>query len=170
MSYTIKPMISADIPAVTELEQSAYQTHWSKRDIHREIEQNQFAYNFVLWKDSILIGVCGFWLLANEAHITTVAIHPQWQRQQLGDWLLLHLIIEADNLGADVVTLELRRSNYRAEALYHKYRFEKVGYRAHYYDDGDDALILTTPPLASPNYRAAIQKQRASLYQKFQKG
>lgn len=113
------------------------------------------------------IGLAGFWLMADEIHISTIAVFPAWRGLGLGEWLLLHLFEAGLALGAILATLEVRPSNEAALALYQKYGFEQVGRRRHYYSDNDeDALILTTPALTSPDYQAMLAQRRESLHQR----
>ncbi len=147
-NLSLEPMALSDIAAVVAIEQAAYGHHWLPRDYHHELTKNEYAHYFVLKNEfSAPIGLAGLWLLAGEAHIITVAIQPSWQRLGLGEQLLIHLLAVAKELAATVATLEVRRSNHAAIALYQKYGFAEVGCRRGYYDDGEDALILTTPPL-----------------------
>lgn len=127
----------------------------------RENETGVFSEN------AVLVGLAGFWLMADEAHVSTIAVHPDWRGLGLGEWLLLHLIEQSQKLGAQVATLEVRPSNHSALALYDKYQFEEVGRRRHYYsDNNEDALILTTPPLTTPDYQAMLAQRRAALFQR----
>ncbi len=119
---------------------------------------------------STVIGLAGFWLMGDEAHISTIAIHPDWRGLGLGEWLLLTLIEVAQALDAQTATLEVRPSNYRALALYQKYQFDQVGRRPRYYSDNDeDALILTSPPLTLPDYQAMLIPQKIALFQRLAK-
>jgi [ribosomal protein S18]-alanine N-acetyltransferase len=112
-----------------------------------------------------IIGLAGFWLMADEVHVSTIAVHPDWRGLGLGEWLLWHLIEQGQNMGAQVATLEVRPSNHAALALYDKYRFEEVGRRRHYYsDNNEDALILTTPALTTPDYQAMLEQRRVALF------
>jgi ribosomal-protein-alanine N-acetyltransferase len=160
----------ADIPQVVLVEQAAYTMQWSQKAYEYELTQNDLAHYFVLRHtppgESDIIGMAGFWLLADEAHISTIAVHPAWQRQGLGEWLLITLLQEAHHLDAVVATLEVRPSNRAALALYQKYKFEEVGRRRRYYiDNNEDALILTSPPLATTNYQTMLT-QRHNTCQK----
>ncbi len=182
--FTIEPMTLADIPAVVALDQLCYSLTWPARAYDYELQKNEFARYWVvrstsptpLQNDSrqnpggpvTLIGIGGLWLLTDEAHINTVAIHPAWRGLGLGEWLLLHLLQVAPPLGAQIATLEVRPSNQAAQALYHKYGFEQAGRRRAYYDDnGEDALILTTPPLASPDYQARLAQHQVALIRRW---
>jgi ribosomal-protein-alanine N-acetyltransferase len=117
-----------------------------------------------------VIGLAGFWLMGDEAHISTIAIHPDWRGLGLGEWLLLTLIEVAQALDAQTATLEVRPSNHSALTLYQKYKFEQVGRRPRYYSDNDeDALILTTPPLTLPDYQAMLRQRKVALFQRLAK-
>jgi ribosomal-protein-alanine N-acetyltransferase len=117
-----------------------------------------------------VIGLSGFWLMAGEAHIGTIAVQPDWRGLGLGEWLLLALLETGQGLNADVATLEVRPSNHVALALYRKYRFEQVGRRPRYYSDNhEDALIFTTPPLTLPDYRAMLSQRKVALFHRLAK-
>lgn len=121
-------------------------------------------------ENSVIIGLAGFWLMADEAHVSTIAVQPDWRGLGLGEWLLLHLLQVGQDLGAAVATLEVRPSNHTALALYQKYGFEQVGRRPRYYSDNDeDALILTTPALVLPDYQAMLARQKVALFQRLAK-
>ncbi|MBN1220547.1 MAG: ribosomal protein S18-alanine N-acetyltransferase [Anaerolineae bacterium] len=179
LPFHLEPMKSGDIPQVVNLEQISFSRHWSPRDYYYELQQNYLAHYFVL-RTSLppakqptdqpltLVGTGGFWLMAGEAHLSTLAIHPAWRRLGLGEWLLMALLEKAQTLGATVVTLEVRPSNQAAILLYQKYAFQEVGRRPHYYHDtGEDALIFTTPPLISPDYQTMLGQRKAALNLRF---
>ena len=99
-----------------------------------------------------MLGYAGLWLLIDEAHISTIAVAPEWRGRGLGELLLASLLERAISIGADVATLEVRASNLVAQNLYRKYRFTVVGVRKGYYTDNfEDALVMTTPPCAASN-------------------
>ena len=114
-----------------------------------------------------ILGYGGFWLMAGEAHISTIAVRPEWRRRGIGELLLVAMLELAVELGADVATLEVRVSNVAAQSLYQKYGFAKVGLRPHYYRDrGEDALIMTTKRLTSAAFQSGFQRLKAELRQK----
>jgi ribosomal-protein-alanine N-acetyltransferase len=111
-----------------------------------------------------IVGTVGFWLLYDEAHITTIAVRESHRGQGLGE-VLLHACIElAVSLRSRVVTLEVRASNNGAQTLYEKYGFQRAGVRRGYYtDNNEDAVIMTTDALDSPSFRERFQKLKQDL-------
>jgi ribosomal-protein-alanine N-acetyltransferase len=104
------------------------------------------------------------WLMVDEAHITTFAVHPAWRRQGIGERLLLAFLDIAVDRGAHEATLEVRLSNLPARRLYEKYGFRPVGLRPNYYsDDREDALIMTTEPLTERSMLDRIARLRRVL-------
>ena len=93
---------------------------------------------------SAVIGMAVVWLVADEAHIATLAIHPDYRGRGFSKQLLAAALREAIQRGARLATLEVRAGNHIAQALYRKFGFETVGLRAHYYQDNqEDALLMT---------------------------
>jgi ribosomal-protein-alanine N-acetyltransferase len=91
-----------------------------------------------------VVGYAGFWYILDEAHVSTIAVHPDWRGHGVGEALFVHLLETALDLGAVTATLEVRVTNERAQGLYRKYSFEVVGRRKRYYrDNGEDALLMT---------------------------
>lgn len=165
-SFQIDPLTPADIPAAAAVEQRAYATTAPHPDLAGELE-NSLAHYFALKSltpPAELVGLAGYWLIAGEMHVITIAIDPRWKRAGLGQWLLLAMLAHTQTHAAEVATLEVRPSNLPAIALYHKFGFELAGRRPRYYPDtGEDALILTTPPLASPEYQARLDRLKTEL-------
>ena len=107
--------------------------------------------------DERLLGFIGIWLMVGEAHIVTVAVRDDYRRMGIGERLLIACIEMALEYDQEVVTLEVRRSNEAAQRLYEKYGFDHAGVRVRYYSDNhEDAVIMTTPPIASSGYRAQL--------------
>lgn len=101
----------------------------------------------------LLVGFVGVWYMAGEAHIVSVAVREAYKRKGLGELLVIGAIEMAMRRDCQVVTLEARVSNDPAIALYRKYGFNEVGLRRRYYsDNGEDAIIMTTDKLTSPEY------------------
>jgi ribosomal-protein-alanine N-acetyltransferase len=105
----------------------------------------------------LILGFVGLWLMVGEAHIVTLAVRDAQRRRGLGELLLIVAIELAIGHGQEVMTLEVRRSNEAAVSLYEKYGFSRAGVRARYYDNREDALIMTTPSLISTAFRERYQ-------------
>jgi ribosomal-protein-alanine N-acetyltransferase len=104
-----------------------------------------------------VVGYSGFWFILDEAHISTIAVHPDWRGRHVGELLFVSILEQALDLGAVTATLEVRVSNDRAQGLYRKYHFEIVGRRKHYYrDNGEDALLMTAE--LGPGYRDDMRR------------
>jgi ribosomal-protein-alanine N-acetyltransferase len=153
-----------DLPAVHRIEKASFTSPWPEHAYQSELESNRLAHYLVARIDEHVVGYGGMWLMVDEAHITTFAIHPAWRRQHLGERLLLAFLDLAIDRGAHEATLEVRLSNLAARRLYEKYGFRPVGLRPRYYsDDHEDALIMTTEPLSEPAMSARIARLRDAL-------
>jgi ribosomal-protein-alanine N-acetyltransferase len=108
-----------------------------------------------------ILGFAGLWLMAGEAHITNIAVRESYRRQGMGELLLIALIDLALELGAQLMTLEVRASNTTAQSLYAKYGFIEVGLRRGYYTDNrEDGVLMTIEDITSAPVRADLQRLR----------
>ena len=106
-----------------------------------------------------IVGLAGFWIMAGEAHITTIAVRLSYQRRGIGEQLLISLIELAKELDASTLTLEVRTSNVAAQSLYSKYGFTQVGLRRGYYSDNrEDAILMSTEDITSASFQAHFQQ------------
>jgi len=104
-----------------------------------------------------VIGYIGFWTSGRRAHVSTLAVAPQWRRRGVGLLLMLHILSYAMDLGMREVTLEVRVSNQAAQNLYRKCGFKPSGLqRGYYHDNSEDALLMRVPALTDPGYRAHL--------------
>ena len=116
-----------------------------------------------------IIGFAGLWLMVDEAHVTTIAMHPNNRRRGLGEFMLASLIEIAYDINAKWVTLEVRVTNTTAQNLYRKYGFREAGLRHRYYSDNqEDALIMWTDEINSAAYRDRFEELKAALYRKLE--
>lgn len=112
-----------------------------------------------------IIGFAGFWVMADEAHITSIAAWEAYRRQGIGETLLISLINLALELNARLITLEVRSSNTAAQSLYAKYGFTQVGTRRGYYtdrgyhiDNREDAVLMSTQDITSAAFQAQLEQ------------
>lgn len=158
----IRPMRHADLPAVVEIEKACFGERWSQNAFANELDNSASAY-FTLTENESVIGYAGYWLILEEAHITTIGVTPRQQGRGLGEFLLLHLIEHAKRAEAKWITLEVRASNQVAQNLYQKYGFTSLGRRRAYYQDNrEDALVMWTENIWDSAYaeRLADLKRR----------
>jgi ribosomal-protein-alanine N-acetyltransferase len=164
VALRIAPMTLDDVPAVQAIERASFTTPWPDEAYRSEIQSNRLATYIVARLGDDLVGFGGLWIMVDEAHITTFAVHPAWRRRGIGERLLMALLDVALAQRAREATLEGRLSNLPARRLYEKYGFRPVGVRARYYsDDGEDALIMTTEALSSEAMEARLARLRAAL-------
>lgn len=165
----LRPLRLSDLEAVLAIERLAFPTP-TKSNVYRyELTENRLAHYqaLTLREDGgteKVIGYAGYWLLADEAHISTIAVHPACRGRGYGELLLLNILFLAYEQEAGLVTLEVRRHNQVAQTLYRKYQFEVVGERRRYYrDTGEDALIMSVSRL-DEGYFAFLEKERVQLF------
>jgi ribosomal-protein-alanine N-acetyltransferase len=114
-----------------------------------------------------IVGYAGIWVMTDEAHVTTIATHPDVRGRGVGELLLLALIHRGIEVGARWMTLEVRASNAVAQALYRKYTFKEMGVRRRYYsDNGEDALVMWTDALDSESFEKALEQNERKLAQR----
>ncbi len=164
VKLTIDAMRLDDLDAVHLIELASFSAPWPPNAYRSELETNRLANYLVARVDERIVAYGGMWLMVDEAHITTFAVHPAWRRQRIGERLLVAFLDLAVGRHAREATLEVRLSNIAARRLYEKYGFRPVGLRPRYYsDDGEDALIMTTEPLSEPRFRERLERLRAEL-------
>ncbi len=153
-----------DLPAIQAIERAAFSAPWPANAYRTELETNKLAHYLVVRVGDEIAGFAGLWLMVDEAHVTTFAIAPAWRRNHLAERLLVALLDVAVDRRATEATLEVRLSNLPARRLYEKFGFRPVGLRPRYYtDNNEDALIMTTEPLRSPEMVARLAERRAAL-------
>lgn len=168
--YRLRAMTLDDIPAVLDIDRASFPSPAPEQLFVNELSSNRLAHYQVLSRDDDppaerLLGFAGFWLIADEVHVSTIALAPELRGRGLGELLLLNLLNEALTLSPAVITLEVRETNLAAQALYAKYHFEVVGTRRRYYrDTGEDALLMTVQLDAHPDYGDWLEEARQSLY------
>jgi ribosomal-protein-alanine N-acetyltransferase len=114
-----------------------------------------------------IVGFAGMWLMLDEAHVTTIGVKRDLRGLGLGEVLFATLLQIAIEVGAHRSTLEVRVSNHSAQALYRKYGFHDEGVRRRYYsDNNEDALIMWSDRLESPQFRSKYAELRAELSQR----
>ncbi len=179
---TIQKMRHEHISSVVELDRLCFGGLWNAQGYQRELEspnsdllilvisqntedrneevvfkssnfQSQFTYNHSI------IGIGCLWAILEEAHITILGVHPQYQGLGFGQLLLYSLMRSAWERGLERATLEVAASNISALSLYYKFGFQDVGRRRRYYQQtGEDALILWRAHLHNPEFEQTLSE------------
>jgi [ribosomal protein S18]-alanine N-acetyltransferase len=137
----LSPLTMEDLAQVLIIEQQCFGGYWSQSIFETELKTKGCCY--VRLQDSKnILAYGGFWQIFEEAHLTTLAVDPQYQGIGLGALLLGHLMTVAQSQEAHWMTLEVRPSNQQAIKLYQRYGFGELGRRKGYYPDNEDALLF----------------------------
>jgi ribosomal-protein-alanine N-acetyltransferase len=189
--YRVELMQWADVPDVMVIERQAFTLPWSDYTYRHEILENNHSHYFVArrlnghaparfdWLRRLvqrppaapIVGYGGFWLVVDESHISTIASSEQWRGRGIGELMLLAMVERSIELGAVMVTLEVRSSNTVAQNLYRKYGLAVVGRRPRYYRDNDeDADLMTVDHVQDAAYQAKLRALRAALEERLRNG
>lgn len=168
-ALVLRPMRLSDIMQVTGIERHAFSTPWTARTYAYEIAESDYSYMMVLAltnpaprqdmisrmmrllgyepsQNELIVAYGGLWHWYEEAHISTIASHPNHRRQGYGELALIGMIQRAITLQAAYVALEVRVSNLNAQALYTKHGFQIAGIKPRYYsDNGENAYDMRLP-------------------------
>lgn len=137
-----EPLALGHIPAILELEKVCQSSPWHENSFRNEINQDQSLF-LVASRGGQTVGYGGVWIIADEAHVTTLAVDPAERRHGLGRAIMTELLDRAVERGATCSTLEVRASNLPAIKLYEGMGYVGVGVRKRYYPDNrEDALIM----------------------------
>lgn len=142
-TLVFREMKEEDIDQVLVIEHASFSTPWSKEAFYNELNKNRFALYLVLEDQGKVVGYCGTWIVIDEAHITNVAMLPEYRGKGLGEAIMKKLIEVAKEKGVKTMTLEVRVSNHVAQSLYRKLGFQDGGIRKNYYTDNqEDGLVM----------------------------
>ncbi|WP_139905661.1 ribosomal protein S18-alanine N-acetyltransferase [Clostridium thermarum] len=138
----IIPIEDKYIEGVLNVSMLSFPITWSKESFEQELS-NRYARYVVAVKDGIVVGFGGMWIIIDEAHITNIAVHPEFRGFGIGSMLVDALMNICKIEGVTAATLEVRVSNFKAINLYKKFGFVEEGIRKSYYEDNkEDALIM----------------------------
>jgi ribosomal-protein-alanine N-acetyltransferase len=143
-------MRAGDLDEVLAIERASFTMPWSRGAFLYEIEQNRVARCHVVREGDALVGYLCVWEIADEIHVTNVAVHPAHRRRGIARDLLAGLLADARVRDLRLVVLEVRPSNHEAIGLYESFGFRVIGRRrGYYYDTGEDALVMETRLVAT---------------------
>ncbi len=159
VSHTIMTAQSADLDQIMEIERLSFASPWARQVFLEEFDRD-FAHLEVMraGTNGQVVAFINYWVVHDEIHVLNVATHPDWRRQGLARALIKHVLRSARVLGSQLVTLEVRRSNHAAIALYTMLGFLPVGTRPRYYENDEDAIVMVLK--LQPTHREKRQIHR----------
>lgn len=143
--FIIRPMEERDLPEVLAIERVSFPNPWHESTFRGEIQNKSISFPLVMVHepDDQVVGYIIFWKIGEEVQVNNIAIHPDFRRRGLGEFLLRKVISWVKKEGAQFITLEVRPSNFAAQALYRKLGFKTIGLRRFYYSNPvEDALVM----------------------------
>ncbi len=162
MKLIIRKMTLEDIPAVIDLDHRSFSLPWPERSFRFEVTENPASRCWVAELDGKVVGMIVVWLIVDEAHVATIATHPDFRRQGIAKRLLSHALLHLIEEGARSSFLEVRESNLAAQDMYRKFGYEESGRRRRYYSDNDEDAILMTLDSLKPE-RLILADERSTL-------
>lgn len=159
LQVRFRPMVLADISRVHEIDVLSFSMPWSERSYRFEVTENNNSLILVAEKmqngaPPELVGMIVLWVIIDEAHVATIATHPDYRGKGIGRKLLALGLLAAYERGARLSYLEVRRGNLVAQDMYKKFGFIVVGERPGYYqDNNEDALLMTLNELQPETLR-----------------
>lgn len=154
------PMHRRHLPVVLRIEHRSQPNPWSLGVFYSELAQGASRYYAVARYGTKVVGYGGLMFVADEAHVTNIAIAPAYRRRGFGSALLSHLAMSAARRGSNALTLEVRTGNTGAQAMYQRFGFVQEGVRTNYYPEThEDALVMWLYDLRSPE----VQQHLAEL-------
>jgi ribosomal-protein-alanine N-acetyltransferase len=188
---TLRYMRLPDIPAVIAIDRVSFDPAWSARSYAYEVNESTYSHMVVLeqaehekptqgWRKLVqsfsgngaeaeerVVAYGGLWHIMDEAHISTIATHPDYRGRGWGEVVLAGMVRRSLTLRAAYIVLEVRVSNVVAQNLYRKYEFELVGVKQRYYhNNGEDAYDMRLDLQGNPGYPARFEQRFVALLKK----
>ncbi len=153
----ITTMRRSHLRGVLQIEEEAFPRPWSATLFLSELALRTSRSYHVARIGPNVVGYCGVMFGDGEAHITTIAVDPRWQKHGIGTRLMLNAVQVARRAGMRHMTLEVRVSNEEAQSLYRRFEFQPVGVRPNYYSEvNEDALVMWVHDIDSEEYGSRI--------------
>jgi len=160
----IVPMRRRHLRAVIRIEAETHPRPWSLSLFMSEMALRTSRSYFVARVDGLVVGYVGLMMSADEGHITTLAVDPNWHRRKIGTRLLLAAARDGRRRDAHALTLEVRMSNAGAQELYRQFGFAPAGVRKNYYvETNEDALIMWAQDVHLPEYGVRLDTIAAAI-------
>ena len=145
-------MTIADLDAISDILFSDFDDFWNVSTLKSEL-QNPNSQYIIAKLNNEIVGFGGIWKAVDDIHITDIVVKKIFRRQKIGSILLEQLISLTKQQNITSITLEVNSNNIPAQKLYEKFGFKRVGLRKKYYNNTDDAVIMTKD-LTGVNYKS----------------
>lgn len=156
-------MQTEHVTAVSDLERLCFGSQWTPTNFRRELDNPRCSY-FVASTEGRLAGYLGYWQILEEAHITSVGVHPDFRRQRIAQLLMCRMLEDCAVKEIKWITLEVKASNLQAQNLYQKFGFSIMGRRKNYYQaEREDALIMWTEDISAPAFTQLLQTLKREI-------
>ena len=161
---SVEPMRRRHVARVLDIERVSYPKPWTTTVFHDELDQvgSGHRYYLVARTGRAVVGYGGLMFVADEAHVTNIAVHPDHRRTGVATRLLGDLADVAVARGCQAWTLEVRASSLGAQALYRAFGFVPAGVRTRYYEGKEDAIVMWCHDIQSPAYDERLRTLRGS--------
>ncbi len=151
------------IATVAELETLCFGVHWTPTNFRKELDNPRCCY-YVAIEDGRVVGYLGYWQILEEAHITSIGVHPDFRRRRVSQRLMCRMLEECQAREIKWITLEVKANNMQAQKLYEKFGFAVMGRRKNYYQKEQiDALIMWTEDVSLPAFQARLNQLQSEI-------
>jgi ribosomal-protein-alanine N-acetyltransferase len=150
----IEPMRVRHVGQIMTIERDAYPRPWSAQVFHDELREVRAGHRHyvVARRGRTVVGYGGVMFVADEAHVTNIAVHPDERRAGVATRLMTTLADASIKRGCQSWTLEVRASSPGAQALYRQFGFVPAGIRKNYYEGDTDAIVMWCHDIQSEAY------------------
>ena len=140
----IRPMRYSDVPDVVYWERQIFPSPWAPENFLAELENPDVSVALVIEYEGEFAGYALAWTVADELHITNLAVVPRFRRRGIAEKTMRYLLDLGRKRGCRYAQLAVRVSNTAAISLYRKLGFAPIGVRKKYYSrEGEDALVMS---------------------------
>ncbi len=156
-AVNVVPMRRRHLRAVMAIEEQVYPTPWTSSLFLSELALASSRVYVVAKIGRTVVGYAGIMMAPDEAHVTTIAVDPEWRRHHVATRLLLAIVREAIDRNYAALTLEVRLSSRGAQALYRRFGLTVEGARKDYYSrPTEDAVVMWVRGIDTADYAALL--------------
>lgn len=158
-TLTTETMRRRHLRKVLEIEERVYPRPWTHATFVSELSQMRAGnrWYLVAYVGDMMVGYAGLMFQGDDAHVTNIAVDPEWQGRGVATEMMLDLVHLAHDRGCKAMTLEVRHTNTVAQNLYRRFGFVPAGMRKRYYENTDDAIVMWAHGVDTPEFAERIR-------------